>query len=323
MKNTLLVLDMSNILYKTFYVNSTEPDHENVKKLAYNASFAKLNKYYNTYKPDRMVCVFDRPNWRVDYTKSEECYSRKVYKGHRRQQMKPAEQAMYDTFKLFVSEFEQLIRECTTLTCLAADGLEADDLMAGLCHLYGGADSASDNQCTAEKQQDHDVILISADKDMLQLLRYEHVILIDPATHKQRTMENNELESVDYYLYHKYLRGDRGDNVQSAFPRYRSKKIKEAFNDVYEHTNLMKMEWIDMDERTLVVGDIVNENKLLMNLTHQPEHIQALMWTTIDEEFNSPKRFDRFKFMKFLGSSDLKNVSRYLDSYVPMLSHRS
>jgi 5'-3' exonuclease len=321
--NNILVLDMSNILYKTFYVHSRETDHDLIRKLAYNTSLTTLNKYYNSLKPVRMAFVFDRANWRAEYTKSEQCYSRKLYKGHRRQQMKPAEQVMYDNFKQFVLEFEQLIRDCTGITCLAADGLEADDLIAGICRIYGGEDSSGDNRSTNKYTvDDHSVAIVSADKDMLQLLRYDRVILIDPANGKQRTIENNEIESIDFFLYHKYLRGDRGDNVQSALPRIRTKKIQEAFEDGYTHTNLMNTEWIHMDERVMLVGDIVTENKLLMNLTHQPAHIQELMWDTIDSEFNKQKSFNQFKFMKFLGQNELKNVSRYLDSYIPMLSSR-
>ena len=321
MSRNILVLDMSNILYKTFYVNSTEPDMDMLVKLAYNASFMTLNKYFRVYAPTRVVFVFDRANWRAEYTRSEECYSKRVYKGHRRQKMTPSQQAVYDVFKTFVNEFEVMIRELTTITCLAADGLEADDLIAGVCRIYGGNDTAVDNQSTITHSIDgYKVIVVSADKDMIQLLRYDRVELIDPANGKNRTVENSGFESVDYYLYEKYIRGDRGDNVASALPRCRKTKIVEAFNDSYTHVNLMQTEWLNPEDQMVVVGEMVNENKLLMNLTHQPDHIQQLMWETIDIEFNKPRKFDHFKFLRFLGKYELKNISRYLDNYIPMLS---
>ena len=43
--NNILVLDMSNVLYKTFYVHSRESDHDLIRKLAYNTSLTTLNKY--------------------------------------------------------------------------------------------------------------------------------------------------------------------------------------------------------------------------------------------------------------------------------------
>jgi hypothetical protein len=231
---------------------------------------------------------------------------------------------MYKVFKGFVSDFENMIRELTTITCLAAEGLEADDLIAGVCRLYGGKDTASDNRCTVDYAFDgYKVTVISADKDMIQLLRYDRVELIDPATGKNRTLYNSGFESVDYYLYEKYIRGDRGDNVAAALPRCRKTKITEAYNDSYMHVNLMNTSWIGMEDEEIVVGIMVNENKLLMNLTHQPDHIQELIWSTIDFEFNKPRKFDQFKFLRFLGKYELKNVSKYIDSYIPMLSLKS
>ena len=40
----------------------------------------------------------------------------------------------------------------------------------------------------------------------------KNVELIDPATGRNRTVENTGFESVDYYLYEKYMTGD--DNIK-------------------------------------------------------------------------------------------------------------
>jgi hypothetical protein len=319
----ILIFDMSNMLYKTFYVNSKETDETTLIQLAFTSSFATLNKYYKLYKPSKVIFAFDRTNWRASYTQSEECYSKKLYKGHRRQSMTPTQQQMYLIFKQFITEFENVIRACTAITCLSADGLEADDIIAGVCRIYGGEDTASDNGCTFHDViDDHSVTIVSADKDLLQLLRYKNVELIDPATGRNRTVENTGFESVDYYLYEKYMTGDAGDNVASAYPRYRKAKIKAAYNDEYLHNNLMQTEWTDIEERVIVVGEMVKENKLLTNLTHQPHDIQDKLWNTILEGCNAKKRYDHFKFLQFLGKYDLVMVSKYIDSYMPMLSLR-
>jgi 5'-3' exonuclease len=332
--NRILVMDMSNILYKTFYVKDDKmSNHIAHKSLpqeekddleirsAFHRSLVSLNRYYLDHSPTTMICVFDRFNWRDDYSKSEECYSKRVYKGTRRQKQTPAEQQQYQRFKQFTNEFEVMLTEMTAIPCLSANLLEADDIIAGLCKIYGGNDTAPDNGSTFDHTEDHhEVTIVSADKDMIQLLRYDRVKLLDPATKKYRTLENTGNESVDLYLYVKYMRGDRGDNVASAFPRYRLKKIVEAYEDPYKHTNLMKSEWTDHEGNIMVVGEIFNENKLLTNLTHQPKHIQDIMLETILTGLNSPKRFDRFQFVKFLKNNKLNNVNRLIDSYIPLLS---
>lgn len=320
-KQHLLVFDMSTILYKAFYVNSRELDKDLLMKLAFNTGFGMTNKYYRTYKPHKMIFVFDRTPWRKEYTQSEDAYMKKLYKGHRRQSMTPTQIELYQMYKSFITTFEQIIQDCTSIVCLAADGLEADDLIAGICRKYGGDDTASDNRSTETTLYDnHCVTVISTDKDMLQLLRYKNVQLIDPATGNNRFVEDCGFDSVDYYLYEKAMTGDSGDNVPSAYPRYRKKKIKEAFYDPYLHTNLMNSEWTDADGRTITVGAAVNENKLLTNLTHQPEDIQQIMWDTIEDGFNNIGKYDHFKFLKVLGKYELKNISKAIDSYIPMLS---
>jgi hypothetical protein len=67
---------------------------------------------------------------------------------------------------------------------------------------------------------------------------------------------------------------------------------------------------------------VVNENKLLVNLTHQPHDIQEILWQTIESSMNAPRRFDMFKFLKFLGKYELKNISKSLDYLTPMLQNK-
>lgn len=318
----LLVFDMSNMLYKTFYVNTANQNmtKDLLPKLAFHSSFITINKYYKLYKPDHVVFVFDRANWRKDHTMDENTYSKRLYKGHRRKQMTPSQKEIYEIFINFMNEFEQAVRDYTAIICMAGDKLEADDIIAGVCRKYGGKDTADDNGHTeTELFDDHCVTIVSADKDMLQLLRYENVQIIDPTTGKNRELPEGEFGTVEYYLYEKYLRGDSGDNIPSAYPRYRTKKIQEAFLDSYKHTNLMNAEWVDADGDTIVVGDVVKENKLLVNLTHQPEHIQELIWKAIDEAMNNRNKYDYFNFLKFLGKNELKNLSNSLEHLMPLL----
>jgi 5'-3' exonuclease len=317
----LLVYDMSTVLYRAFFVHSQETNMDLLVRLAYNTGFNLMYKYYRIYRPDRMVCVFDRPNWRVDYSKSEQSYSKVIYKGHRRQSMTPEQLKVYKIFKMFMADFEEVLTECTGITVLAADKLEADDIIAGVCHRYGGEDTASNNRFNIrDRVDDHFVTVLSTDKDMIQLLRYKNVEVIDIATGKNRTMENCGFDSVDYYLYEKSMKGDPGDNVPNAYPRYRKTKIREAFEDPYKHTNLMSAEWVNYDERIMSVGEMYKENRVLVDLTHQPDDIQDLILDTVVSGFSHRRTFSLYHYLTFVGTYELKRLSDYLDAYTPMLS---
>ena len=49
-----LVFDISNLLYRTFFVQRQEND-ETLAGIAAHSALVTLNKYFKKYKPDRVV----------------------------------------------------------------------------------------------------------------------------------------------------------------------------------------------------------------------------------------------------------------------------
>lgn len=299
----ILMFDGSNILYKTFYANNNE-DALTVTGLAHHAALTTLNKYFKLYKPNKTVVAFDRSNWRKGYTKSEKCVSKKPYKGNRRLSMTPKQQEKYEIFCEHVAEFEDILRKQTGIITLAGDQLEADDLMAGVVEKY---------------HTTHDIVIVSADKDLMQLLRYPSVVLIDPATGKPRTLAEYNMDA-DLFMFIKCIRGDQGDNVQSAFPRVRMTRIMQAYSDPYEYANLMEETWQDAEERQFRVGDLFAENGLLMDLRKQPEEIRERISETVEDGFTNRGTFSMFHFLRFCGKYELKNISSSIEQFARMLS---
>lgn len=305
MKNVYLIMDMSNILHKTFYVHAKTPT-EDLIPLAYHASLQTLNKYHKLVNPSKAIFAFDRGNWRKTYTQSNLCISGKLYKGQRRKNMTPSQERRYEAFKGFINDFESLMREHTAIVCLAGESLEADDLIAGFCQLHGDV-------------PDTEIVVVSADKDMIQLLRFSNVRLIDPTTGKDRTLAEWN-DDAEYFMFEKCLRGDTGDNVQSAYPRVRQTKIDEAYNDAFKRINLMKETWTNQNKVTFTVKDLYEENRLLMDLSAQPEYIRDKMFNVIEHEMENCGKYSHFHFLRFLGKYELKNVAKQLENFIPLLS---
>lgn len=302
-KPKLLMFDGSNILYKTFYANNKE-DALVATGLAHHAALTTLNKYHKMYKPTNTIVAFDRSNWRKDYTKTDACVSKKPYKGNRRLTMTPKEREKFEAFLEHVAEFEKILQEHTGIVTLSGDKLEADDLMAGVVQLY---------------HETHDIVIVTADKDMMQLLRYPSVVLIDPATGKPRTLVDYEMDA-DLFMFIKCIRGDAGDNVQSAYPRVRMTRIREAYGDPYVRANMMEETWTDAENRELKVKDLFMENQLLMDLTKQPKQIRVQIFETVMDAMENPGSFSMFHFIKFCGKYGLKNVSDSIQNFAKLLS---
>lgn len=312
MTQKILVFDITNMLYRTFFANKMQHSVEESAGLAHHSALITLNKYFRQFKPHRVAMAFDRSSWRKTYTADKElCISGKPYKGTRRQNMTPAEKEMFAKFTRHLNDFEDMMKKYTSVVCLAGDGLEADDLIAGVVDMF----------------PDDEIIIVSADKDLIQLLRHERVSLIDPATGKDRRVLLDEEYSgdVNYFIFEKCIRGDIGDNVQSAFPGVRKTRIKKAYADPFERVNLMNETWSigvegEEDYKKFLVKDLFEENRLLMDLQQQPDIIKDRIKLAIENGFSNPGSYSHFHFLKFLGKYELKKIAEQVDNFVPLLS---
>jgi 5'-3' exonuclease len=308
-----LIFDISNILYRTFYANKNE-DETTVAGLAHHSALTTIAKYHREFKPHKIIMCFDRSSWRKEYTKSDDCYTPLVYKGNRRQTMTPKEEAKYKVFLKHLDTFEEIMTDHTSIVTLAADKLEADDLMAGAVQVLS-------------LDPENEMIIVSADKDMMQLLRHDNVRLIDPATGKDRlltadgkTNKDDYEGDADLFMFEKCLRGDRGDNVSSALPRVRKTRIRKAYIDDYEKANLMNETWKNPEGKEFIVKKMFKENQLLMDLSMQPDYIQEIIIRTVVSQLANPGTFSYFHFMKFLGKYELKKLAQNADTFVTVLS---
>lgn len=294
------------MLYRTFYAQTNEDD-ETIAGMAAHMALTTLNKYYKQFKPNKVVMAFDRSSWRKEYTAEHNFL--KPYKGNRRQDMSQSQQAKYERFMNHLAEFEALITQHTTITTLYGDKLEADDLIAGFVQMH----------------PDDELIVISADSDLAQLMKHDNVTLISPATDKEQTTLSKFDNDAEFYLFQKCIRGDTTDNIQSAYPRVRSTRIKEVYDDAlngdgYKFVTFMKETWTDQNNRTFTVEEMFKHNQALIDLEKQPDYIRELMTTTINTELNLSKQFSYFHLLKFIGKYKLVKIKESVELFIPMLS---
>lgn len=300
-----LVFDISNILYRTFFAQRDETD-DVIAGLATHSALTTLNKYFKAYKPTHgVVMAFDRSSWRKAYTASEACVSKKLYKGNRRKDMTPSQKEKYARFLEHIDEFEQLIAEHTTIVTLAQPTLEADDLIAGFCQLNSSEETP--------------VVVITADSDMLQLVMNPGVTVVSPATDKPQSL-SEYFDDPNYYVFMKCVRGDPTDNIQSAFPRVQSKRIRKAYEDPFERVQLMKETWTNQEGVEFVVEQLFAENELLIHLEKQPQDIRDLIEAVVTVSLAKNRQFSMFHLLKFIGKYKLNRIKESLDQYIPMLS---
>jgi hypothetical protein len=128
------------------------------------------------------------------------------------------------------------------------------------------------------------------------------------------------------------MRGDAGDNVFSAYPGVRTKGSKnkvgliEAYSDRtkqgFNWNNMMLQRWADPDGNEFRVKDLYERNKLLIDLTAQPDEIKELVDASIANGVRTQTTPQvGVHFMKFCGKYELQKISEQADSYAKWLNN--
>jgi 5'-3' exonuclease len=323
-----LIFDVSGMLYRTYHAlqatggksgksgirkqildEDDGDDLPDIGGMALHSALQSMNKSFKQFQPKRVVACFDTPgNWRKKYMESELAISRLKYKGNRRQNQTPAQQAAYFKFLEHINEFQELLAEMTGIIVLSAPLLEADDCIAGWVQAY---------------PEEINVIL-TGDSDMHQLItEYTHVC-------DYKTAELIVMEDPAYYVFEKCFRGDmQSDNVASAYPGIRSTRLQKAYVNKFELANILEEQWFnpvahpipaeDEEPQIIKVKEILEENQMLIDLTKQPPAIRKLMDKVVTNNRNAVKKFDFWKFSAFCTRNKLVRISQDLQTFRPLL----
>lgn len=307
-----LIVDIPNLFFRGVAANKAAMEtmtSEESKGYALHICLMSLRRHYNNIKPQEMALAFEGgSNWRKKYTSSDECYSKVPYKGNR-----TFDESMVVLFDI-LDQFISLCREYTSLPILKRVGLEADDCIA---------------QYVLENYNEHEVVILSGDKDFVQLLKFDNVRLINPDNSTERTVESVcGVDDAEYFMFEKCFRGDTGDNVISAYPRIRSAKLQKAWNGdvvllnaILDHTWQMPLTEEGAGCREMSVQQLFWENDLLMNLTSQPENIKRDMVAAYAEAYETCGKYKHFDMLRHLSGLGLNKIADELDNFVGMFSN--
>lgn len=181
----------------------------------------------------------------------------------------------------------EFFKEQTSAYVIQAPRCEADDIIAIWCRMSVG-----------------DILILSTDTDFTQLVS-PRVRLYSPVQKVFR-----EPEDPQYELFVKCIRGDRSDNIRSAYPRVRETVLKKAWESDYDLLNLLEHTLPD----GVKVGDNFERNQSLIDLSMQPEHIVKSVEAEIMNY--SPSKYSEMSASKWFmdnGLGDATSVLRFRD----------
>ena len=327
MSKTYILVDTANTFFRARHAIRGTLEDKIGMSLA--TVLGSVRKAWRDFKGDHVIFFLEGRSWRKD---AYAPYKRQRTEARAAHSPKEAEEekVFWETF----DEFKNFITEKTNTTVLQHPRLEADDLIAGWIKSH-----PTDTH-----------IIVSTDGDFAQLIapnvkQYNGVMQVT-TTHEgyfdekgkyvidKKTKLPKGIPDPEWLLFEKCMRGDTSDNIFSAYPGVREKGTKnkvglrEAFADReskgYSWNNLMLQRWTDHEGVEHRVLDDYNRNKLLCDLTAQPDEIKTLIQETIDTATTANKNIPQvgIRLLKLCAEYDLNKISEQIQSYAEPLNAR-
>ena len=324
---TYILVDTANTFFRARHVINGDADIK--LGMAFHITLNSIKKAWQDFGGTHVVFCLEGRSWRKDHYKpykAQRAASRAAHTEREAEEEKVFWEA-FDTFKEFVTEK-------TNCTVMQHPRLEADDLIAGWIQSH-----PNDNH-----------VIISTDTDFVQLIapnvKQYNGVTETTITDKgyfdkknkpvidKKTNEAKVAPDPQWLLFEKCMRGDTSDNVFSAYPGVREKGTKnkvglrEAYGDRdskgYSWNNMMLQRWSDHNGQEHRVLDDYERNRVLIDLSAQPDEIKTIIAETIATATSANKNISQvgIRLIKFCNLYDLKKISDQAQAYAEPLNAR-
>jgi len=279
----MIVIDMNQIsvasLMMHLHMNKGELEEDMVRHMILNS----VRMYRTMFNEDygEIVLAYDsRAYWRKEFFPQ--------YKSNRR---KNREQDDKDWDSIFgvLNNIKEEVKEFLPYKVVEVYGAEADDVIAVLCKHY----------------QNEKIMIVSGDKDFIQLQKYENVKQYSPITKKH-------VDGIDPNIYIKehVLKGDKSDGVPNVL------SPDHTFTDDLRQRPLTskKIESIlaqDIDELDDEIRRNYQRNDKLINLDNIPKDIES----DILNSFASASSGDRRHLLNYFIEKRLTSLTENIGEF--------
>jgi len=279
----MILVDMnqvtiSNLMMQLGSKRDNELDENLVRHMVLNSIRGYRSRFHEAFG-EMVLCYDSKKYWRREYFPN--------YKSNRK---KDRANSGLDWNTIFetLNNIRDEIKETFPYKVLEVEGAEADDCIAAIV------------QHVAETPSEFEHILIlSGDKDFIQLHKYNNVQQYSPTVKKF-------IKDIDpdIYIREHVLKGDRSDGV----PNFLSPD--NTFVDELRQKPLTKKKletWIDLEPTDYCSDEMLRNyqrNKTLIDLECIPSDLKV----KILEEYQNAEHGDRSKLLNYFIKKRLKNL---------------
>jgi hypothetical protein len=265
----MIIIDYNGIAIGNIVVQKLSIDENLIRHMILNSIRMYRKRYHKEF--GEVVIVADgAKNWRKEVFPQ--------YKYSRKEHRKESSIDWDEVFRI-TNMVRDEIRDNFPYKVMHVNGCEADDVIAALALE------------TQEFGKYEPVMIISSDKDFIQLQKYDNIKQFSPITKKLVSHPNPRV-----YLMEHIFKGDGGDGVPNVL------SDDNVFVDGRRQTPVTqkKMDvWMASDDLRATLSDEVyrnySRNKKLIDLTETPEQVKKEIINTFESQNpvkNKQKVFD-------------------------------
>lgn len=282
----MLLIDLSSIVIPEILQLVTKEKMRLNDDLVRRVTISQIINYRNKYNDygKVVICADSKNYWRRD-----------IYPYYKQNRKKLREKSKLDWQEFFIC-FSRIKDELKQLTYkyMEIEKMEADDIIAVLTKRYAKVEP---------------IMIISADKDLIQLHRHGNVKQFSPQLKK--SVEGTD---KDYSLLEHIIRGDSSDGIPNILSdddvfmceTKRQKSIRKAFIE-----EAKKLKNPEMIAPNAIVLDKYNRNRILIDLDQIPQEYRNSVVNSFETKESN---FKKVKILNYLIEHKLKNIIEKLNA---------
>lgn len=284
----MILIDLNQVLISNLMrqINGNPKiklDEDLIRHMVLNSLRSYIKQFKQKYG-EIVICCDSKRYWRRDYFP--------LYKANRK---KDRDKSAFDWGLIFetLNKIRDELKENFPYKIIEVDGAEADDVIGVL---------------TARMAQHEEVLILSSDKDFVQLQKYgKNVTQYSPILKSYINIENPHS-----YIKEHILRGDSGDGI----PNFISSDNCLALGERQKPINSKKIAvWLNQEPEEFCVNDNMlrgyKRNQMLVDLDYTPEDIKQ----SIVEAYENSKPANKQKMLTYFIEKKLKNLIEVLDEF--------
>lgn len=341
MAKTHIIIDTLNLFFRAIHTVSPSLGIDAQTGMAVHTILNSVRKSWRMFDGELAVFAHEGKSWRKQHYPKYKL-NRELLRAMQTAREQEDSKILFEALGDLVS----YLKTETNVRNIQCPVAEADDMIAIWVQTH-----PEDNH-----------VIVSSDSDFVQLLKHPNVTIYNGVTDIIMTQEGvfndkkqrlefevksdgkikvgkvneafrPEPDWYEYAIFLKKIRGDKSDNIFSAYPGARIKGtknvvgIREAFEDRhskgFKWNNFFLQRWVNEDQEEMVVKTQYELNHTLIDLEAQPEDIRSQCIAAINDEKDSLKVDNvGIRFMQFCGRWKLNKLSDSATDFAKILNSR-